>query len=98
MIRSSRDEASADLFDGRATGAAIRRCPVALWPVLARKLDQLNQAYELRDLAAPLGNRLEVLRGDRHGQYSIRVNERFRVCFVWTANGPAEVEVVDYHR
>ncbi|MBK7974654.1 MAG: type II toxin-antitoxin system RelE/ParE family toxin [Deltaproteobacteria bacterium] len=98
MIQSFRDAATADLFDGRVTGAAIRRSPVALWPVVARKLDQLNQAHELRDLAAPPGNRLEALRGDRRGQYSIRVNQRFRICFVWTSAGPAEVEVVDYHR
>lgn len=98
MILSFHDAATEDLFDGRATGAAIRRCPVVLWPVVVRKLDQLNQAQAIRDLAAPPGNRLEALRGDRRGQYSIRVNERFRICFGWTPNGPTDVEVVDYHR
>ncbi|MBK7974100.1 MAG: type II toxin-antitoxin system RelE/ParE family toxin [Deltaproteobacteria bacterium] len=57
-----------------------------------------NQAHELRDLVAPPGNRLEALRGDRRGLYSIRVNQRFRICFVCDVGGPAEVEVVDYHR
>ena len=62
-----------------------------------RKLDMLNAARELRDLAAVPGNRLEVLAGDRRGQHSIRVNDRWRICFVWTTEGPANVEIVDYH-
>ncbi len=62
-----------------------------------RKLDQLDAAGELRDLASPPNNRLEALRGDRKGQHSVRVNDQFRVCFVWTAKGPENVEIVDYH-
>jgi len=62
-----------------------------------RKLAMLNRAGTLDDLRVPPGNRLEALRGDRVGQYSIRINDRFRVCFVWTAQGPSEVEIVDYH-
>jgi len=62
-----------------------------------RKLAMLNRAEELTDLMVPPGNRLETLRGDRVGQYSIRVNDQFRVCFVWTPQGPMEVEIVDYH-
>ena len=54
-------------------------------------------ATELQSLTAPPGNRLEALRGTRAGQHSIRINDQFRVCFVWTAQGPAEVEIVDYH-
>ena len=62
-----------------------------------RKLAMLNQVGRLEDLRVPPGNRLEVLKGDRTGQHSIRVNDQFRVCFVWTTNGPKGVEIVDYH-
>lgn len=62
-----------------------------------RKLAMLNRAAVLDDLKVPPGNRLEALRGDRAGQHSIRVNDQWRVCFVWTESGPAEVEIVDYH-
>lgn len=62
-----------------------------------RKLAMLNRAANLNDLRVPPGNRLEALKGDRIGQYSIRINDQFRVCFVWAADGPYEVEIVDYH-
>jgi proteic killer suppression protein len=62
-----------------------------------RKLDMLNAATVLGDLRSPPGNHLEALKGDRKGQHSIRINEQFRICFVWTASGPANVEIVDYH-
>jgi proteic killer suppression protein len=62
-----------------------------------RKLRQLEIAHRLQDLRVPPGNRLEALRGDRAGQYSIRVNNQFRVCFRWTDAGAADVEIVDYH-
>jgi proteic killer suppression protein len=65
--------------------------------VARRKLDQLNQAEKLLDLRAPPGNRLEKLRGDRSGQHSVRINQRYRVCFQWTDDGPEEIEIVDYH-
>ena len=65
--------------------------------VARRKLLTVHAALNLRDLLAPPGNRLEILKGDRAGQHSIRINDQFRVCFVWTANGPADVEIVDYH-
>ena len=78
-----------------------QRRRVARWvnieAVARRKLDQLDAAGELRDMAAPSGNRLEALRGDREGQHSIRVNDQFRVCFVWSDSGPVNVEIVDYH-
>lgn len=57
----------------------------------------LDDADELKDLRSPPGNRLEQLAGDRKGQHSIRINDRWRVCFVWTDNGPEQVEIVDYH-
>ena len=62
-----------------------------------RKLLMLDAAEELRDLRVPPGNRLEALSGDRKGQHSIRINEQWRVCFVWTKAGPESVEIVDYH-
>lgn len=65
--------------------------------VAQRKLQMLDDAMELRDLASPPGNRLEALTGDRKGQHSIRINDQWRVCFVWTAAGPENVEIVDYH-
>jgi len=70
---------------------------VELWIVARRKLDQINQAQVLEDLRAPPGNRLQRLRGDRRGQHSIRINERYPICFRWTEEGPEQVEIVDYH-
>ena len=63
----------------------------------ARRLVLLDSAETLHDLAALSGNRLEALRGDRHGQYSIRINTQWRICFRWTQDGPSDVEIVDYH-
>jgi len=77
------------------TGTCKRFAPIA--SVLSRKLTMLDQARELRDLRSPPGNRLEPLDGDRKGQHSIRVNDQFRLCFVWTSDGPASVECTDYH-
>jgi proteic killer suppression protein len=65
--------------------------------VARRRLRQLEIAGALSDLRVPPGNRLEPLRGDRDGQYSIRINNKYRVCFRWTAAGAADVEIVDYH-
>lgn len=65
--------------------------------VARRKLEQLDWAAVLDDLRVPPGNRLEVLKHDRRGQHSIRINDQFRVCFVWTIEGPQDVEIVDYH-
>jgi len=65
--------------------------------VARRKLRQLDSATELRDLAAPPGNRLEALRGDRKGQHSIRINNQWRMCFVWRDGNAFDVEIVDYH-
>jgi proteic killer suppression protein len=65
--------------------------------VARRKLEQLEWAGALDDLRVPPGNRLEALKQNRAGQHSIRINEQFRVCFIWTAEGPVDVEIVDYH-
>jgi proteic killer suppression protein len=62
-----------------------------------RKLAMLNQAGRLDDLRVPPGNRLEALKGNRAGQYSIRINDQFRLCFRWSPAGPTDVEIVDYH-
>ena len=62
-----------------------------------RKLDMLHQARDLSDLRAPPANRLEALAGDRKGQHSIRINDQWRICFIWTKEGPENVEIVDYH-
>jgi proteic killer suppression protein len=97
MIRSFAKQGTADVFDGSNTKAARRTCPENTWGVARRKLDQLNQAAALEDLAVPRANRLEKLRGDRSGQYSIRVNDQYRLCFRWTEEGPRDVEIIDYH-
>lgn len=76
--------------------ARVRRF-VNIESVARRKLEQLNIAGRLDDLRIPPGNRLEALKSDRAGQYSIRVNDQWRVCFVWTPSGPEDVEIVDYH-
>jgi toxin HigB-1 len=65
--------------------------------VALRKLRQLDAATELRDLMSPPGNRLEALRGDRQGQHSIRINDQWRICFVWKSGDAYEVEITDYH-
>ena len=65
--------------------------------VATRKLEMLDRAHELRDLASPPQNSLEALKGDRKGQHSIRINDQWRICFRWTAMGPEDVQIVDYH-
>jgi proteic killer suppression protein len=72
-------------------------CAPVQWPAARRKLDLLNRARDLRDLSVPPGNRLELLRGDRDGQHSIRVNTRLRVCFRWEEGDAYDVEITDYH-
>ena len=92
MIRSFKDRRTAALFRGE-TVAAFR----AVEKVAHRKLDMLDGATRLSDLAAPPGNRLEALRSDREGQHSIRINDQWRLCFVWRDGGAELVEIVDYH-
>src|SRR5215207_7906327 len=85
------------IFNGVNTSAARRTCPPFLWKLAGRKLDQLDSATTLNDLRTPPGHRLEALAGARKGQFSIRVNDQYRICFVWTSSGPDQVEIVDYH-
>lgn len=93
-IQSFRTADLAAIAAGHAPG---RRFPNDLIRVTQRKLTMLEAAVRLEDLRAPPANRLEALHGDRAGQHSIRVNDQFRICFVWTPAGPADVEFVDYH-
>ena len=96
MIRSFGDAATADVYFGRDTKAA-RRLPKPLWPVIRRKLDALHRARTLQDLRLPAGNRLEALKGDRAGTFSLRVNEQYRITFRFEGGYADEVECEDYH-
>jgi proteic killer suppression protein len=97
MILSFRGVGTKDLYNGENTAAARRTCPRALWDIAIRKLDYLDACASLKDLRVPPANHLEALGGDRKGQYSIRINQQYRVCFTWTARGAEQVEIVDYH-
>jgi proteic killer suppression protein len=97
MIQSFENAATEDVFNGKDTKAARKACPQNLWAIVARKLDQLDSVVALGELGVPPGNRLEALSGDRKGQYSIRINDQYRVCFEWLESGPGRVEIVDYH-
>ncbi len=97
MIRWFKDAGTEDIFNGIDSKSARKSCPPSLWRIARRKLDQIDSAETLEDLRVPPGNRLEALRGSRRGQHSIRINDRYRICFVWTEAGPEDVEIVDYH-
>lgn len=92
MIRGFRDKKTERFFSGEVVKefSGFRN-------VAERKLTMLDSASDLRDVLSPAGNRLEKLKGDRAGQHSIRINDQWRICFVWKADGPYEVEITDYH-
>ncbi len=92
MIQSFKDEDTAQLFQARKNRRWQNIKAVAL-----RKLDMVNAASILKDLRIPPGNQLEALSDDRQGQHSIRINDQYRICFVWKDDGAHEVEIVDYH-
>jgi proteic killer suppression protein len=92
MIRSFRCKETQKLFE---TGRSRRFSSVVI--VATRKLAQMDAAHTLDFLRSPPGNRLESLRGDRAGFYSIRINDQFRICFRWSDEGPEDVEIIDYH-
>lgn len=93
MIKSFRDK----ITEAVALGESPKGFPADLVKVARRKLGYLDAAHDLRDLRVPPGNRLEALRKDRNGQHSIRINDQFRICFRWTSDGAADVEITDYH-
>ena len=97
MIINYKHQGAKDIFNGDDTNMARRACPQNLWKIARRKLDQLDFTASLNDLRSPPNNRLESLKGDRIGQYSIRINDRYRICFVWSNDGVKEVEITDYH-
>ena len=93
MIRGFADRETERLFNDDI-------CP-AQWrlfkSIALRKLDMVDAATKVEDLRSPPGNRLEALKGGRKGQWSIRINQQWRICFRWTSDGPIDVEIVDYH-
>ena len=93
MIVSFRDDETEKIWSGLRS----RRLPSDIQSVALRKLRLLNAARRIQDLALLPGNRLESLKGDRAGQWSIRINDQWRICFRWTQGGAEEVEIVDYH-
>jgi proteic killer suppression protein len=97
VIRSFADAGTEDVFNGLNSKAARKACPRNLWAVATRKLEQIDSVEGLDELRVPPGNRLEALTGDRRGQYSVRINDQYRVCFAWRGDGPDAVEIVDYH-
>lgn len=93
MIRSFRNDAARAAWERRF----VKGVPQDVLRIGKRKLIQVHHARSLDDLRAPPGNRLEALRGDRAGQYSIRINDQWRVCFVWRDGDAFDVAIVDYH-
>ncbi len=93
MIRNFKCKETEKIFHRRVS----RRLPRDIQQVALRKLRMLNRAMTLQDLRVPPANRLEKLRGDREGQYSIRINDQWRICFEWRAGDAYEVEITDYH-
>ncbi len=93
MITSFKCRETEKIFNGKFSAIL----PQAIQRLAARKLDYLDSAGELEDLRSPPGNRLEALKNDRAGQYSVRINDQWRICFVWCDNNAYDVEIVDYH-
>lgn len=97
VIKTFADQGTEDLFNGINSLSARRICPDKLRSVARRKLELLDSVILLDELRIPPGNNLEALKHDRLGQHSIRINEKYRICFVWTKEGPLDVQIVDYH-
>lgn len=96
-IRSFRDKASEDICHGIASKSARKQLPSQLHEKARIKLARIAAASELGDLSELRGNRFEMLKGDRAGQFSIRINDQYRICFQWQDNDAHEVEITDYH-
>ncbi len=97
MIKSFKNVETEHVFDGTASKAARKCCPQSIWSIARRKLDQVNRVQEITELQIPPGNRLEQLKGNRKYQYSIRINQQYRICFIWEEGQAYEVEITDYH-
>ena len=97
MIVSFKNRATENIFDGVNSKAARKTLPQTLWRLASRKLDQLDSVQLLEEMRIPPGNQLEKLAGNRQGEYSIRINDQYRVCFMWGTSGPFAVEIADYH-
>jgi toxin HigB-1 len=97
MIQFFNDAGTEDIFNGKNTKQARKLLPVPLWKTATRNLDQVDSAIALSELRIPPDNQLKALSGDRKGQYSIRINDQFRICFIWSDLGPEQVEIVKYH-
>lgn len=97
MIQSFKDTGAEDIFNGKNTKETRKLLPVSLWRIATRKLDLLDSVMALQELRIPPGNNLKALTRDRTGQYSIRINDQYRICFRWSDLGPDQVEIVDYH-
>lgn len=97
MIESFKNTGTEDIFNGVNSKSARKLCPETIWRVAIRKLDQIDSVTAVDELSVPPGNRLELLSGDRDNQYSIRINNQYRICFSWSELGAEEVEIVDYH-
>ena len=97
MIQSFKDTGTEDIFDGLASKSARKSCPQSIWSVGRRKMDQINRVQDVSELKAPPGNYLECLKRDREGQFSIRINQRYRICFNWKGGHAYDVEITDYH-
>lgn len=93
MIKGFKDRETQGVWEGRIS----RRLPTDIQAVARRKLRMLNNARQLDDLRIPPANRLEALKGRRKGQYSIRINDQWRICFTWAEGAANDVEIVDYH-
>lgn len=96
MIRSIKDKATQDIFDG-ASSKAARKLPVELHRKARRLLDLINGAAQLDDLRVPPGNKLEALSGNLKGFHSIRINNQWRIIFKWSEGSPDDVQILDYH-
>jgi proteic killer suppression protein len=97
MITAFADQGTEDIFNGEDTRKARSTCPNNLWRVARRKLEQLDSVVGKDELKVPPGNRFKELEGQRQGDYSIRINEQYRVCFKWGETGPYDVLIEDYH-
>jgi toxin HigB-1 len=93
MIRTFKDEEASKIFNRQRSS----RMDQAMQPVAFRKLRMLHNSRTINDLRVPPANRLEKLKGDREGQYSIRINDQYRICFIWRDGDAYSVEIVDYH-